>query len=93
VIHLIPLNLGDFFHHSFHSFLTFLVMDCLIAEMLEGKPCLRKTGILSSGLDPNSDASLARVSACSLPIELMCPATRVKVRVAFGVVLSLPGGW
>ena len=75
---LVFLNLGDFFHHSFVSILIFTLISCLTAEMLIGSWWQRKVGRSFSGLEPNSAASLAKMSARSLPVEFMCPATHVK---------------
>ena len=74
---LVLLNLGDFCHHSFVNFLIFVLIACLVAEMLFGSCWWRKIGRLFRLLDPNSAASLAKTSALSLPIESICPATQV----------------
>ena len=78
LIILILLYLGDFFHHLDVSVFIFALIDCLIAEMLTGSWRQRNIGRLFSGLDPNSTASLARMSALSLPVESICSATHVK---------------
>ena len=46
--------------------------------MLIGSCRWRNVGRLFSGLEPYSAASLAKVSALSLPIEFLCTATQVK---------------
>ena len=70
--------LGDSIHHHLQSILMSSWIICLTADILMGSRFWRNGGSLVFGLDPFSDAFLAKVSALSLPIEFMWPAIQVK---------------
>jgi hypothetical protein len=87
------LNLGDFVHQNLVCLLMFMLIDCLMAEILVGSCHCRNRGSLSRELDLNSAASLASPSAYSLPVESMCPATQVKEMSGLIVVAVLFPWW
>ena len=89
----ILLNLSDFCHHFFVSYLIFALIDCLVAEMLIGSCRWRNVGRLFSGLELYSAASLAKVSALSLHIEFLCAATQVKDSEVLWVASVSFHGW
>ena len=70
--------LGDFLHHAWICFLMSALIACLTVAILIGSLLWRNSGVSSIGLDPYTTASLASVSAHSLPIDFMWPATHVK---------------
>ena len=77
-IHFVCQYLGDSIHHHLQLIFISSWIICLIADTLRGSCFWRNGGSLVFGLDPFSDASLAKVSALSLPIESMWPAIHVK---------------
>ena len=69
---------GEQFHHLLDSFLVFAFSVCFVATRLVSRRCQRKVGRLFNGLELATAAFLASLSALSLPIAFMCPATHVK---------------
>src|SRR5712691_8967744 len=87
-INFILLYLGDFLHQFVVWVLIFSLIACHTADMLVGSDWWRNRGSLSMGLDLNSAASLASLSASSLPMESLWPATQVNE-----ILASAGVGW
>ena len=76
---LIRLYHSDRFHQVFVLLVVFALMNCFVADRLIGSGLCRSLGSKCWLLDPYSAASLASLSAASLPSDPLCPATQLSV--------------